>query len=144
MEKKDEISRKIQERLYLLQQIKNESESIQRRIVELELVQSELNKTTESLEFLSKLHEDKIEGLMNLGGGIFAYAEVKNFRKILLDVGAGVIIEKDVRDAIEYTKKKIQSLRENMVKLENILQKLLEEAEKVQKEINELSKEVKK
>ncbi len=144
MEKRNEISKKIQEKLLVLQQIKNESENIQRRMIELELLQAELNKTTESLEFLEKIDKDKLESLMSLGGGTFAYAELKNFKKVLVDVGAGIIIEKNVNDAIDYIKRKIERIRETMVKLEGMLQRLLEEAEKIQKEIGNLSKEIKK
>lgn len=39
---------KIRERILILQQLQAESETVQRRIVELELVQAELDKTIES------------------------------------------------------------------------------------------------
>ncbi|HDM60343.1 MAG TPA: prefoldin subunit alpha, partial [Archaeoglobus veneficus] len=90
----EEATRKIQEKLYVLQQLQNESEAIQRRILELEVVQSELNKTIESLEYFESL-DGSVEALMNLGGGVFAYVDVKDSKKMLVDVGAGVIVERE-------------------------------------------------
>lgn len=137
---KEEVARKIQERLLLLQQLQSESEIIQRRIVELELVQSELDKTIESLEYFDSL-DGSVEALMNLGGGVFAYVDVKDSKKMLVDVGAGIIIEKEVKDAIETLKKRKENIQQNVLKLEQTLQQIVTQAEKIQMEIAELSKE---
>jgi len=137
---KEEVAKKIQERLLLLQQLQSESEIIQRRIVELELVQSELDKTIESLEYFDSL-DGSVEALMNLGGGVFAYVDVKDSKKMLVDVGAGVIIEKEVKDAIETLKKRKENIQQNVLKLEQALQQIVTQAEKIQMEIAELSKE---
>ena len=137
---KEEVARKIQERLMILQQLQGESELIQRRIVELELVQSELDKTIESLEYFDSL-DGSVEALMNLGGGVFAYVDVKDSKKMLVDVGAGVIIEKEVKDAIETLKKRKENIQQNVLKLEQALQQIVNQAEKIQMEIAELSKE---
>jgi prefoldin alpha subunit len=137
---REEVARKIQERLLVLQQLQSESEVIQRRIVELELVQSELDKTIESLEYFDSL-DGSVEALMNLGGGVFAYVDVKDSKKMLVDVGAGVIIEKEVKDAIETLKKRKENIQQNVLKLEQALQQIVNQAEKIQMEIAELSKE---
>ena len=139
----EEATRKIQERLYILQQLQNESEAIQRRILELEVVQSELNKTIESLEYFESL-DGSVEALMNLGGGVFAYVDVKDSKKMLVDVGAGVIVEREVKDAIETLKKKKERIQQNIVKLEQALQQLATQAEKIQAEIAEMVKEQEK
>ncbi len=137
---KEEVSRKIQEKLMVLQQLQSEGEAIQRKIVELELVQSELDKTIESLEYFDSL-DGSVEALMNLGGGVFAYVDVKDSKKMLVDVGAGVIIEKEVKDAIETLKKRKENIQQNVSQLEQALQQIVNQAEKIQMEIAELSKE---
>lgn len=139
----EEATKKIQERLYVLQQLQNESEAIQRRILELEVVQSELNKTIESLEYFESL-DGSVEALMNLGGGVFAYVDVKDSKKMLVDVGAGVIVEREVKDAIETLKKKKERIQQNIVRLEQVLQQLAAQAEKIQAEIAEMVKEQEK
>ncbi|AEA47763.1 prefoldin subunit alpha [Archaeoglobus veneficus] len=139
-QQQEEIARKVQERLLLLQQIQSESEAIQRRIIELEVVQSELDRTIESLEYFDSL-DGSVEALMNLGGGVFAYVDVKDSKKMLVDIGAGVIVEKEVKDAIETLKKKKEKIQQSVLKFEQILQQLAAQAERIQAEIAEMTKE---
>ena len=76
------MEKEVEEKLYILQQLQSEAEAIQRRIIELELVDSQLEKTIESLEYFNSL-DGSVEALMNLGGGIFAYVDVKTPKRCL-------------------------------------------------------------
>ncbi len=138
-----EVERAIQERLMFLEELRREAEGVQARIVEIQILKDELSRTIESLEFFQKT-EDDIEALLNLGGGVFAYVDVKNSKKMLVDVGAGVVIEKEIKDAIETLKNKRQNVEETEKKLREILNQVASQMEKVQKEISELAKSVKK
>ncbi len=135
----EEVQAKVREKLLLLQQLQGESELLQKRIVELEVVNSELERTIESLEYFNSL-DGTVEALMNLGGGVFAYVDVKDSKKMLVDVGAGVIVEKEVGDVIESLKKRREKLEENIKKLGEALEKIAIQAEKIQAEIAELTR----
>ena len=124
----------VQEKYYLLQHLQAESEAIQRKIVELEIVDSQLEKTIESLEYFNSL-DDGVEALMNLGGGVFAYVDVKNAKKMLVDVGAGVVVEKEVGEAIEFLKKKREVIQQNITQLESLLQQILERMKAIQADL---------
>ncbi len=137
------MEKEVEERLLILQQLQNEAEAIQRRIVELELVDSQLEKTIESLEYFNSL-DDGVEALMNLGGGVFAYVDVKSAKKMLVDVGAGVVIEKEVGEAIEFLKKKREIIRKNVTNLEQILQQIVDRARQIQMELAKLEKKEEK
>ena len=117
------MEKEVEEKLNILQQLQSEAEAIQRRIIELELVDSQLEKTKESLEYFNSL-DGSVEALMNLGGGIFAYVDVKNAKKMLVDVGAGVVVEKEVGEAIEFLKKKRELIQKNVTNLEQVLQQI--------------------
>jgi len=134
---------KDEERYLVLQQLQNEAEAIQRKIVELEIVDSQLEKTIESLEYFKSL-DDGVEALMNLGGGVFAYVDVKNAKKLLVDVGAGVVVEKDVGDAIEFLKKKRNDIKKSVTNLEQVLQQIADRARQIQKELAEKSEKEEK
>jgi len=134
---------KVQEQIFLLQQLQAESEAVQRKIVELELMSVELDKTIESLEYFESL-DGSVEALMNLGGGVFAYVDVKDSKKMLVDVGAGIIIEKKVEEAIETLKKKKEKVNENIAKLEQVLQQIVNQARKIQEELAKAQKESEK
>jgi len=137
------LEKEVEERLLILQQLQNEAEAIQRRIVELELVDSQLEKTIESLEYFNSLDEG-VEALMNLGGGVFAYVDVKSAKKMLIDVGAGVVMEKDVGEAIEFLKKKREIIRKNVTNLEHVLQQIVDRARQIQMELAKLEKKEEK
>jgi len=139
-ENQAEIQAKVREKLLVLQQLQNESESIQRRIVELEFVDAELDRTIESLEYFNSL-DGSVEALMNLGGGVFAYVDVKDSKKMLVDVGAGVIVEKEVGDAITSLKSKKEKIEENIKKLGEVLEQISQQAERIQAEIAELTRQ---
>ena len=136
------MEKEVEEKLYILQQLQSEAEAIQRKIIELEIVDSQLEKTIESLEYFNSL-DGSVEALMNLGGGIFAYVDVKNAKKMLVDVGAGVVVEKEVGEAIEFLKKKRELIQRNVTNLEQVLQQIVEKARQIQIELAKKEEEKK-
>ncbi|MBE8538626.1 prefoldin subunit alpha [Geoglobus acetivorans] len=129
----------IQERLIFLEELRREAEGIQARIVEIQLIKEELKRTLESLEFFEKAEGD-VEALLNLGGGVFAYVDVKNSRKMLVDVGAGIVVEKEIKEAIETLNRKKESVEETEKKLRELLEQIAKQMEKIQKEIAEIAR----
>lgn len=140
MAESEDRDQKVQEKYYYLQQLRNDSETVQNRINEVENARNELDSTIESLEYFESL-DGQAEALMNLGGGVFAYVDVKDSRKMLCDVGGGVVMEKEVGDAIESLKERREKLKENISNLENTYNQIVNEAEKVQQELTELTRE---
>ncbi len=126
---------KVQEKLAALQYLQSEAEVLQRRIVELELLENEYRKTLETLEFFESIDSD-VEALMNLGGGVFAYVDVKNSKKMLVDIGSGVVVEREVKEAIEFVKNRIKKIEENSKNLTAMLQQVLAQAAKIQEELS--------
>ena len=127
--------KEIQEKVAALQYLQGEAETLQRRIVELELLESEYRKTLETLEFFESIDTD-VEALMNLGGGVFAYVDVKNSKKMLVDIGSGIIVEREVKEAIEFVKNKIKRIEENREKLTLMLQQVVSQVQKIQQELS--------
>ena len=143
MEQQKEREKEIREKYLALQQLQAESEIIQRKIIELELAHSQLEKTIESLEYFNSI-DGNVDALMNLGGGVFAYVNISNVKKLLVDVGAGVMVEKDVKEAIEFLKKKKENIEQAMAQLEQALQQVVEKAKSVQDELTKMIQEGKK
>ncbi len=124
----------IQRKLIYLQQLQGEAENLQRRIVEMELLLSEYNKTLETLEFFNSI-DGSVEVLMNLGGGVFAYVDVKENKKFLIDIGAGIVAEREVSEAIEFIKSRIAKVEDTIQKASAALKGIVEEAAKIQNEL---------
>uniref|UniRef100_A0A7C3UGU5 Prefoldin subunit alpha n=1 Tax=Geoglobus ahangari TaxID=113653 RepID=A0A7C3UGU5_9EURY len=132
------VERNIQERLIFFEGLRKEAEGIQERIEEIQTIKNELDRTIECLEFFDKV--ESVEALLNLGGGVFAYADVKENKKVLVDVGAGVIIEKEVKDAIETLRNKKDEMEKTEQKLRDLLNQIASQMMKIQKELEELMK----
>lgn len=140
MAESEDRNQEVQKKYYYLQQLRSDSETIQNRINEVENARNELDNTIESLEYFKSL-DGQVEALMNLGGGVFAYVDVKESRKMLCDVGGGVVMEKEVEGAIESLKERREKLKQNISNLENTLDQILNEAEKIQQELAQLAQE---
>ena len=139
MEERKEVPPEIQEKLLMLQQLQAEAENIQKRIFEIEIAESELDKTIETLEYFESL-DDGVDALMNLGAGVFAYVDVKESKKMLVDVGAGVVIEREVKEAIELLKKRKEKVAKGKEQYVQLLEKIYSQAQQIQKDIAEMSK----
>ena len=135
--------REIQQRLILLEQLREQAEALQRRLVEIELFKAELERTIESLEFFEK-SEEKTEALMNLGGGVFAYVDIVEKKKFLVDVGSGIVVEKELREAIDYLSRKKENIEKTRGEIEEAIKSIASRMESLQREIAELSKEAEK
>lgn len=129
----------IEEKVAILQQIQRDFELLQRRLVELELVANEYRRAVSTLEFL-KGAESEVNALISLGGGIYAYSDIKESKKVLVDVGSGVVVEKDLESAMEFLKKRLEETEKSSAETTNTLKSLALEASKIQREIAELSK----
>jgi len=129
----------IEEKVAILQQIQRDFELLQRRLVELELVANEYRRAISTLEFL-KGTEGAVNALISLGGGIYAYSDIRESKKVLVDIGSGVVVEKDVENALEFMKKRLEEVEKSSAETTNTLRSLALEASKIQREIAELSR----
>ena len=62
---------------------------------------------------------------------------------MLVDVGAGVVVEKEVGEAIEFLKKKRELIQKNVTNLEQVLQQIVEKARQIQIELAKKEEEKK-
>ncbi|MEM4155217.1 MAG: prefoldin subunit alpha [Archaeoglobaceae archaeon] len=129
----------IEEKVAILQQLQKDFELLQRRLVELELVANEYRRAISTLEFL-KGSEKEVNALISFGGGIYAYSDIKECKKVLVDVGSGVVVEKDVESALAFVKKRLEEIEKSSAETTNTLRGIALEASKIQQEIAELSK----
>jgi len=136
MSKDEEIAKY----LTLIEQYKEEINSVEMQSSYVQAIINEYNKVKITLEQLVKIDKGS-EVLLPIGGSTYIQANVTNPSKVLFDVGAGVIIEKTSDNAINKIDKRIEDLQKTQEKLMTIIQNLQNEAtevsEKAQKLLNE-------
>ena len=108
--------------------------------MQLQISQSALNDYTKAkltLENLSKsTKEDDI--LIPIGGGTFIKGNLTDNNKILTDIGAGIVTEKPLKDALAKVDERIKLMQENRDKLINLAQKIQTEAAVLSQKTQEL------
>ncbi|HDN17649.1 prefoldin subunit alpha [Candidatus Bathyarchaeota archaeon ex4484_205] len=116
--------KEIQQAYVELRLLENLAEDYKTRV---QLVNSTLNELQTTKSALTNLSQSEEETpiLVNLGGGVYASAKLSNSSKILVDVGTGVIVEKDYESVIQLLDKRIKELEDARETLQNQLETIL-------------------
>jgi prefoldin alpha subunit len=138
MTKEDEISKN----LSLIEYYKEQLNTVDMQSQFLQAAIADYHKAKMTIEQL-----DKTEGindiLVPVGTGVFVNASTKDTSKVLIDIGAGVITEKTVDDAIKKIDDRIETLEENQKKLISMAQQLQNEAVELSNKTQRLMQETK-
>ena len=84
------------------------------------------------------ISESEVESFMPVGIGVYIKALVPPAKKLLVNVGAGVTIEKSREDIINYIESKIKEFEIALRQLTNQKQQLAMRMDQVQGQINQL------
>lgn len=132
----DEITRN----LTLLEYYKEQLTTLDVQQQYLQAALFDYQKAKMTVENLDK-HQGEQELLIPVGSGVFISAHAKDSNKVLVDVGANIVVEKNSNDAVVNIDKRIEQVQENQNKLMNMIQQIQTEAEhlsvKTQEMINE-------
>jgi len=93
----------------------------------------EIEKTIESLKGI----KDGENFIFSLGGGVLVFSNDVNKEKVLVDIGSGIFLEKNLEESIKV-------LRERKGGLENFLMGIDNELEDMQKKLEEISNQLRK
>ena len=127
MTKEEEITRN----LTLIEYYKEELKSLELQIQYMQAAIADYHKAKITIDQIQKA-EIESEILIPIGGGTFLNGILKDKSKILVEIGAGLITEKNGEGAISKIDERIKTLQDNYDKLISI-------AQKVENDANELS-----
>ncbi len=135
---KDEI-RKLMTELRILE---TTAEYLQARINFVNAALTELNLASMSLEGIEKKESDLI--FVPIGGGSYIKARLEETDKIVYGVGAGIAIEKTIKDAKEDIATRIAELNKTKRALEQQLNQILIRLQEGQDRLQELASTLRK
>lgn len=130
---KSQANEKYLEMQILTQEIKQ----LRQQILNLENQTMELESLEDNLDEMKKVRKGA-EILVPLGGGIFSKAELKDNEKVVMNVGASVMVKKSLDEAKEVVKNQIAQMKNLIEEIANELEKLAIRAQYVQEEIQGL------
>lgn len=135
---KDELNEKYLELQILEQQLKQVSQ----QLISLNSQVLELQRIEDNLSDLAKTKKDT-EILVALGGGVFSKAELKDNHTVLMNVGANVVVEKDIPSSIEMIKHQVSQIKDVAKQMEQEFQILAMNSQVLQRDLQELVSEMK-
>lgn len=126
--------------MVLAEQYKAQLDQLDTQMSYIQQAINEYNKSKITIDNISE-KEKNSDVILPIGGGSYIDAKAKNPKKILFDVGAGYIIEKDADDAIKKIDSRIKELEKNMQKIGEIREKTENEATEVYQKAQKLYQE---
>ena len=82
--------------------------------------------------------ESEVESLMPVGIGVYMKALVPPVKKLLVNVGAGVIVEKSREDTVNYIESRIKEFEVALSQLSSQKQQIEMRMEQIQKQVNQM------
>ncbi len=124
-----------QSKLYEFEMLKQQAQQIQQHRQQFEMEVQESEGTLQALKEMENGKEQ--EAIISLGTGIITKAKISKDEKVMLSVGANIVVEKTKEEAIKYLEKNISEgmdaiskLDANLLELDNKLKNLAEELQK--------------
>ena len=134
-DKEAEVSRY----LALLEMYKEQIESLTNQSQIIQAMIEEYNRTKITLDKISNV-EDGTEVLLSVGGGAFVNANVKDTKKVVYNIGADIMVEKTLEEAVKSIDERIDLLYNNLQKVVETTQKLEEAATQISEKVQDMMK----
>jgi prefoldin alpha subunit len=84
------------------------------------------------------MDESEVESLMPVGIGVYMKALVPSVKKLLVNVGAGVVVEKNREDTVNYIESRIKEFETALSQLYSQKQQIEMRMEQIQKQVNQM------
>jgi prefoldin alpha subunit len=136
MTKEEEITRN----LTLIEYYKQQLESIDMQLQYLQATIAEYQRAKMTVEQLTTVDENS-ELLIPVGAGTFVNGSLKNASNVLIGIGAGLVVEKSVNEAIVKLDERMKRLAENQEKMLSLGQKIQTDAQALSEKTQKMMEE---
>lgn len=127
--------KELQEKMFVYRTLESRLEALtrQRDLVSNKIV--EIMSTISSIDEIGKNQENI---LFKLGGEAFTYGNIADKNKILVEIGAGIILEKPIEDGKEILTRREQEMENALKEVQNNISQISNAMNQLGPEINEL------
>lgn len=136
---KKENNEILKEKIYELYNLNNNLKAMNDQLKLFDDEFSELKRIKESLEDFQSSQET--EAFNHLGGGIFVKVELKDKDKVLVNVGGNVLVYKDVKEAKKLIDEQALDIHDIIKKLDQEINTWATKVSSLEREIEDLNKE---
>lgn len=125
-----------QQLLYQMQMLESYTVSMDQKE---ETIMTFLREAISSVESIRGINQNQeFESLIPVGLGTYVKANISGASKVLLNVGAGIVVEKDHNSAINYLESRIKELQVALNETASQKHQLLVRLEQLKQEMNRL------
>jgi prefoldin alpha subunit len=121
----------------LIEYYRNQLESLENQFSYLQAAIADYSKAKITIEKLGET-ENNTELLIPIGGGTFSFAKAVDPDKILTEIGAGIVVEKNPKDALETLTKRIEELKKSQDNISELSQKIQMQLQEVSDKAQEM------
>lgn len=136
MTKEEDVARNLSVIEYYKQQL--ESIDLQAQYLQAAIADAQKGKMT--LEHIQNADKNA-DLLIPVGGGAFVNGSVTNVSKVLIGIGAGLVAEKTIDNAIAKIDERIKKLQENEEKVYSLAQKIQTDAQELSQKTQQMMEE---
>lgn len=127
--------REVQENVMKMRYIEQQVEQMKNNMGQLNSIMLETATTIITLKEMEKLETEK-ESKIPLGSGVFTTAKITKQKMVLMEVGEGIIVEKEIKEAIEKLEQREENIKNNVDQFQKTIQQMEQQyvasAQKVQ------------
>lgn len=103
---------------YEMQLYREEAQVLQQQLGNLQMNYASVEIAIQTLENVAKLNKGD-QMLLPIGSGAYIKSKFENSEVALIDVGAGVVVEKPIPDAVKFLKSRMDEMDSMREKLQN-------------------------
>ena len=127
--------REVQENVIKMRYIEQQVGQMKQNMQQLNSIMLETATTIMTLKEMEKLETEK-ESQIPLGSGVFSTAKIAKQKTVLMEVGEGIVVEKEIKEAIEKLEQREENIKNNVDQFQKTIQQMeqqyVESAQKVQ------------
>ncbi|MBI2652673.1 prefoldin subunit alpha [Candidatus Woesearchaeota archaeon] len=133
----EDKEKKAQEMYMEFQMIEQHIKQLQKQLEAVTHQLIELNSTSNSLDEFNKINAGR-EIFVPLSSGIFAKASIKDTSELLVNVGANVVVKKDVISTKKLIQKQMEEIQKMQRQMIDELEKMTDHAAQIEMQLQSL------
>lgn len=124
--------KELQEKMMVYKTLESRLEALTRQR---DLVSSKIMEILSTISSIDEIDKNQENILFKLGSDAFAYGNVSNKNKVLVEIGAGIVMEKSIEDGKE-------TLNKRRGEMENMLKEIQTSISQISNAMNQLGPEI--
>jgi prefoldin alpha subunit len=137
-ERGKEQEAEVQSLVLRLRQYQAQAETTSQEMIFVRQAIGEHEKAIETIKHLKSMKPGD-EMIVPIGANSYIYVTLGNTDKIIVRIGGGVSAEKDPESSMEYLKEKKKELENSQREMAGVLQRIEQEAQKIQTRLQEIA-----